>query len=154
MSQNPAAPSQRRLYVAPERPPAGFCRGAGHLVVYGNPAFVATFGSAAVGMPARESLVELPAGAFALLDAVLTCGKPLARWIRFAGAEWRMTVTPRVDPGNGEVYGVVFHLRARSDFGPDPTYQSSRPSCLPVWPVGTPSRLASTARGGCCGRDN
>lgn|SRR5664280_2920120 len=115
MSQNPAAPSQRRLYVAPERPPAGFCRGAGHLVVYGNPAFVATFGSAAVGMPARESLVELPAGAFALLDAVLTCGKPLARWIRFAGADWRMTVTPRVDPGNGEVYGVAFHLRARSD---------------------------------------
>jgi hypothetical protein len=26
-----------------------------------------------------------------------------------------MTVTPRVDPGNGEVYGVAFHLRARSD---------------------------------------
>ena len=100
---------------APERRPAGFCRGAGHLVGYGNPAFVATFGPAAVGMPARESLVELPAGAFALLDAVLACGKPLARWIRFAGADWRMTVTPRVDPGNGEVYGVVFHLRARSD---------------------------------------
>jgi len=26
-----------------------------------------------------------------------------------------MTVAPRVDPGNGEVYGVAFHLRARSD---------------------------------------
>jgi hypothetical protein len=84
-------------------------------VVYGNPAFVATFGSAAVDMPARESLVELPAGAFALLDAVLTCAKPLARSIRFAGADWRMTGAPRVDPGNGEVYGVAFHLRARSD---------------------------------------
>ena len=100
---------------APERRPAGFCRGAGHLVGYGNPAFVATFGPAAVGMPARESLVELPASAFALLDAVLACGKPLARWIRFVGADWRMTVAPRVDPGNGEVCGVAFHLRVRSD---------------------------------------
>jgi hypothetical protein len=26
-----------------------------------------------------------------------------------------MTVAPRVDPGNGYVYGVAFHLRARSD---------------------------------------
>lgn len=82
---------------------------------YGNPAFVAIFGPAAVGMPARESLIELPAGAFALLDAVLAYGKPVARWIRFAGADWRMTVAPRLDPGNGEVYGVAFHLRARSD---------------------------------------
>jgi hypothetical protein len=84
-------------------------------VIYGNPAFLATFGPAAVGMPARESLVELPASAFALLDAVLAGGRPLARWIRFAGADWRMIVSPCVDPGNGEVYGVAFHLRARSD---------------------------------------
>jgi hypothetical protein len=91
------------------------CRGPGHVVVYGNPAFVATFGALAVGMPARESLVELPAGAFALLDAVLERGIPLARWIRIAGEDWRMTVAPRLDPGTGEVYGVRFHLRARSD---------------------------------------
>ena len=66
-------------------------------------------------MPARESLLDLPPSAFTLLDAVLTRGKPLARWIRFGGEEWRMTVAPRMDPGTGEVYGVAFHLRARSD---------------------------------------
>jgi hypothetical protein len=90
------------------------CRGPGHLVVYGNPAFVATFGSVAVGLPARESLVDLPPEAFALLDAVLARGKPLARWIRLGGEDWRMTVAPRTDPA-GEVYGVALHLRARSD---------------------------------------
>jgi hypothetical protein len=66
-------------------------------------------------MPARESLVELPPAAFALLDLVLARGKPLAKWIRFAGEDWRMTVAPRTDPGTGEVYGVTFHMRARSD---------------------------------------
>jgi hypothetical protein len=90
------------------------CRGPGHIVVYGNPAFIAAFGERAVGMPARESLLDLPAGAFALLDAVLELGRPLARWIRYGGEDWRMTVVPRVDP-SGEVYGVSFHLRARSD---------------------------------------
>jgi hypothetical protein len=49
-----------------------------------------------------------------LLDNVLARGKPLARWIRFRGQDWRMTVAPRTDPA-GEVYGVAFHLRARSD---------------------------------------
>ena len=47
------------------------CRGPGHIVVYGNPAFIAAFGARAVGMPARESLLDLPPGAFALLDTVL-----------------------------------------------------------------------------------
>lgn len=101
------------------RRPAGMCRGPGHIVVYGNPAFVDTFGDKALGMPARESLLDLPAAAFILLDAVLTRGKPLARWIRFTGEDWRMTVAPRVDP-DGEVYGVSFHLRARSDSVPEP----------------------------------
>jgi hypothetical protein len=97
-----------------ERRPAGMCRGQGHVVVYGNPAFVATFGAGAVGMPAREGIVDLPPSAFSLLDAVLTRGKPLAKWIRLGGADWRLTVAPRVDPA-GEVYGVSFHLRERSD---------------------------------------
>jgi hypothetical protein len=66
-------------------------------------------------MPARESLLDLPTTAFALLDAVLSRGKPLARWIEFRGEDWRLTVTPRIDPGDGDVYGVAFHLRARSD---------------------------------------
>ena len=94
--------------------PAAMCRGQGHLIVYGNPAFVAAFGAKTVGMPARESLVSLPPSAFALLDLVLARGKPLAKWIKFDGVDWRLTVAPRIDP-SGEVYGVSFHLRARSD---------------------------------------
>jgi hypothetical protein len=84
-------------------------------VVYGNPAFVAAFGAAVVGLPARESLLDLPAAGFALLDAVLRRGKPLARWIEFRGEDWRMTATPRIDQADGDVYGVAFHMRARSD---------------------------------------
>ncbi len=99
---------------APPRRPAAMCRGQGHLIVYGNPAFVAAFGAQSVGTPARESLVSLPPTAFALLDLVLAGGRPLARWIRFDGADWRLTVAPRIDP-SGEVYGVSLHLRARSD---------------------------------------
>ena len=118
---------------APARRPAGICRGSGHVVIYGNPAFVAIFGIRAVGMPARESLVDLPAAAFALLDAVLVNGKPLARWIRFAGEDWRMTVAPRRDPGTGEVYGVAFHLRARSDV---PVVANELPDELPGEPPG------------------
>ena len=94
--------------------PAAMCRGQGHLVVYGNPAFLAAFGAQAVGMPARESLVSLPPSAFALLDLVLAHGKPLAKWIRVDGSVWRMTVAPRIDP-SGEIYGVSLHLRACSD---------------------------------------
>jgi hypothetical protein len=97
-----------------DRRPAGMCRGPGHIVVYGNPAFVAAFGADAVGMPAREGIVDMPPAAFALLDAVLIRGKSLARWIKIAGVEWRLTVAPRIDP-TGDVYGVSFHLRARSD---------------------------------------
>ncbi len=95
--------------------PAGMCHGAGHLVVYGNPAFVSWFGAECVGLPAREALVELPPEAFALMDAVLRRRRPLARWIRLCDADWRMTVAPRLDPETGDAYGVSFHLRARSD---------------------------------------
>jgi hypothetical protein len=91
------------------------CHGPGHVVRYGNPAFVAAFGSGCLGLPAREGLVALPSGAFALLDTVLTSGRPFARWIRVAGQELRMTAVPRVDAGTGEVYGVSFHLRSRDD---------------------------------------
>jgi hypothetical protein len=66
-------------------------------------------------VPARECLLDLPRGAFTLLDAVFTRGQPLARWIRFRGEEWRLTAAPRRDPGTGEVYGVAFHMRARAD---------------------------------------
>ena len=95
--------------------PAALCRGPGHLVVYGNPAFVARFGAKSVGPPAREGLVGLPPAAFALLDRVFARGRPLARWIRLGAEEWRLTAAPRRDPETQEVYGVAFHLRSRSD---------------------------------------
>jgi PAS domain-containing protein len=95
--------------------PAGLCTGPGHVVAYGNPAFVATFGAGVVGMPAREVMLDLPEAAFDLLDLVYERGRPLARWIRRDGRDWRLTVTPRRDAETNRVYGVAFHLRARDD---------------------------------------
>jgi hypothetical protein len=115
--------------------PAAFCYGRGHVVMHGNPALLATFGEAAVGLPAREALVGLPAEAFALMDAVLAAGRPLARWIRRGGAEWRMTVAPRIDPDTAEVYGVTIHLRERSDV---PVLRADRASP----PAGSPGGVS------------
>ena len=95
--------------------PAGFCLGHGHIVVYGNPAFVSAFGEQSVGLPAREGMLGLPAEAFELFDAVLREGRPLARWITREGDDWRLTAMPRLDFETHEPYGVAFHLRARSD---------------------------------------
>ena len=109
-NEGPTAPRGE----APLRP-AGMCHGTGHIVVYGNPALLERFGSGCIDVPAREGLLGLPRAAFGLLDAVLTRGKPLARWIPMDGEDWRMTAAPMVDVGTGEIYGVRFHLRARSD---------------------------------------
>lgn len=98
-----------------ERRPAGFASGPGHVVVYGNPAFRMMFGDAAVGLPARETMLDLSAEAFSLLDAVLADGRPLARWVERPDETWRLTAVPRRDPETGDVCGVAFHLRARSD---------------------------------------
>jgi hypothetical protein len=95
--------------------PAGLAHGPGHVVVHGNPAFRATFGEAAVGLPARESMLGLPPEAFELLDAVLRTGRPLARWVERYGETWRLTALPRVEPGSDEAYGVAFHLRPGDD---------------------------------------
>ena len=95
--------------------PAGLCSGPGHIVVYGNPAFLSTFGEQSVGLPARESMLGLPAAAFELLDVVLRDGRPLACWVSRDGEDWRLTAMPRFDPETQEPYGVAFHLRARSD---------------------------------------
>ncbi len=100
--------------AAPARP-AAFCFGAGHMVMHGNAAFRAAFGERALGLPAREVLLDLPAEAFDLLDKVFATGRPLARWIKRDHEEWRLTAAPRVDPESNEVYGVLLHLRARSD---------------------------------------
>jgi hypothetical protein len=83
-------------------------------VMHGNEAMKERFG-ACVGLPAREGLLPLPARAFALMDAVLDRGKPLATWITVHDEEWRLTVAPRIDPENAEPYGVTIYLRARSD---------------------------------------
>jgi hypothetical protein len=85
------------------------------MVVYGNVAFQAAFGTTALGMPAREVMLDLPVEAFALLDSVLSTGRPLARWVRRGGEAWRLTCAPRIDPETGEAYGVTLHLRERSD---------------------------------------
>jgi hypothetical protein len=85
------------------------------MVMHGNAAFRASFGDRAVGLPAREVLLDLPGEAFELLDTVYVTGAPLARWIKRGLEEWRITAAPRVDPESNEVYGVLFHLRARSD---------------------------------------
>lgn len=95
--------------------PAGICAGPGHVLIYGNPAFHAQFGSRCIGMPAREVMVDLPETAFALFDAVLERGRPLARWIQRGEEQWRLTAMPRRDPETESVDGVAFHLRARDD---------------------------------------
>mgnify|MGYP000532341665 CR=1 FL=1 len=79
------------------------------------PALKAAFGSVVIGLPAREGIVGLPSQAFDLLDAVYGRGAPLACWITRDGEDWRLTSAPRKDPETGEVYGVAFHLRERSD---------------------------------------
>lgn len=114
------------LPTLPPARPAGICAGPGHILIYGNPAFHAQFGSRCIGMPAREVMVDLPETAFALFDAVLDRGRPLARWIEREGQDWRLTATPRRDPATELVDGIAFHLRARDDGpsaarGPSPT---------------------------------
>lgn len=94
---------------------AGFATGPGHVVVHGNPAFRTMFGDDAVGLPARETMLDLPAEAFDLFDAVLADGRPQARWVERRDGTWRLTAIPRRDAETGDIYGVAFHLRARSD---------------------------------------
>ena len=91
--------------------PAAFHSGPGHVIVYGNAAFIERFGAGCVGLPAREALLDLPASAFALMDRVYRSGRPLARRIRTAVGERRLVVAPRRDIETGETYGVATHLR-------------------------------------------
>jgi len=97
----------------PVQHPAGLLYGRGHVVVYGNPPFRALFGAGIVGLPAAEALLDLPRGAFALMDLVYRGGRPLARRITLHGAPWRLTVAPRRDIADGEVYGIAVRLVPR-----------------------------------------
>jgi hypothetical protein len=98
--------------------PAGFCRGPGLIVVYGNAAFRELFGAACVGMPAREAMVGLSKDAFTAMDTVLDRSRAGARWVRLNGAQWRLTMRPMQDPGTAETYGLAFHLRPRDEEPP------------------------------------
>jgi hypothetical protein len=91
--------------------PATFHLGPGHRIVYGNAAFVAEFGAACLGLPAREALLDLPAEAFELMDRVYRSGRPLACRIRVKDADRRLIVAVRRDPETGETYGVACHFR-------------------------------------------
>jgi hypothetical protein len=100
---------------APERPaepsPAAFHFGPAHVIVFGNPAFVAAYGGETLGLPAREAMVDLPRAAFELMDMVFREGRPLARRILVAGEERRLLVVPRKEVDSDETYGVSTHLR-------------------------------------------
>jgi hypothetical protein len=98
--------------VPASRPaPAAFHLGPGHLIVHGNPAFVAAFGADAIGQPAREALVGLPPKAFELMDLVLRTGRPGACRVTTETGPRRLVVAPRRDPETDETYGVTTHLR-------------------------------------------
>ncbi len=100
------------LKTAARRPyPAAFHLGPGHVIVHGNPAFIEAFGSACVGQPAREALLDLPPAAFELMDLVYRIGKPLACGIDTPAGERRLVVAPRLDHETGQPYGVTSHLR-------------------------------------------
>ena len=104
------SPRARSGARASEPQPVALLYGPGLRIVHGNPAFVAEFGQTAVGLPAREALVDLPVRVFEVVDLVLNGGRPLACWLVVAGRRRRLTASPRVDPENGEVYGVAIRL--------------------------------------------
>lgn len=91
--------------------PAALHLGPGHVVVHGNSAFVAAFGASAIGLPAREALLELPPEAFELMDLVYDHGTPLAYEVTTSRGRMRLVVAARRDPESGETYGVMSHLK-------------------------------------------
>ena len=90
--------------------PVALLYGPGLRIVHTNPAFAAEFGLHVLGMPAREALLELPAEALHVIDRVLASGRPLACWLEIGGERRRLTVAPRRDPEDGEIYGVAIRL--------------------------------------------
>jgi hypothetical protein len=108
--------TQAQRHAAPVTPqqPVALLYGPAQRVVHGNPAFLAEFGSAAIGLPAREALVGLPTLLFEVVDRVLAEGRPLACWLVVKGGRRRLTVAPRRDVEYGEMYGVAIRL-ARPD---------------------------------------
>jgi hypothetical protein len=97
--------------------PAAFHYGPAHVIMHGNRAFLEAFGQAALGVPAREAMADLPRAAFELMDRVYREGRPLARRISTTSGPRRLVVVPRRDPETGETYGVTTHLRAEETAG-------------------------------------
>jgi hypothetical protein len=113
--------------VAPEARPAGLpaasrprqpqqpvalLYGRGRLIVHANPAFLAEFGAACVGVPASETLTDWPRRAFDVIDRAIETGRPVATWVTVASSRRRLTVAPRADIETGEIYGVALRLAA------------------------------------------
>jgi hypothetical protein len=92
------------------RRPAALLYGPAQVIVYGNPPFVAAFGEAVVGLPAREALVEFPPTAFELMGLVFETNRPLASWIKIRGIRTRLIAAPRRDIETDEVYGIAIRL--------------------------------------------
>jgi hypothetical protein len=97
--------------AARPRGEAAFHYGPGHLIMHGNPPFLAAFGESALGLPAREAMVGLPSEAFDLMDRVLRSGRSLATTIDTPGGRRRLIVVPRREPEIDEPYGVTTYLR-------------------------------------------
>jgi len=94
------APADSPSAIAPSvvvRRPAALLYGPAQVIVYGNPPFVAAFGEAVVGLPAREALLEFPPGAFELMALVFETNRPLASWIKIRGIRPRLIAAPRRD---------------------------------------------------------
>ena len=108
-----AAREDRRATTAGH--PAAFHDGAAHVIRWANPPFLALFGEACPGLPAREAMTGLPRAGFELMDRVLREGRPLARRVATPAGQLRLVVVPRRDIETGEVYGVTTHLRAPDD---------------------------------------
>ena len=104
-------PNQRtETRPAADQQPVALLYGPGQQIVHGNPAFLAEFGTAMVGLPAREALADLPSLVFEVADRVLASGRPLACWLEVGAERRRLTVAPRRDPETGETYGVAIRL--------------------------------------------
>jgi hypothetical protein len=91
---------------------AAFHFGPGHVVMHGNPPFLAEFGPEVVGQPAREALVGLPDEAFEVMDLVLRTGRGAATDIETSHGPRRLVVVPRRAPDEDAPYGVTTCLRA------------------------------------------
>ncbi len=104
-------PGGRDVPAAPARHPAAFHDGPAHVIRWANPTFLALFGDAVVGLPAREAMTGLERSGFELMDRVRREGRPLARRVATPVGVLRLVVVPRRDIETGETYGVTSHLR-------------------------------------------